>query len=284
MLAAIMAMAVVLDSHSSPDPASLVNQLGSSHYASRVSAEGELARLGRTALPALRAAKHSKDAEIRTRSVALVSRIETSMLLESTPVGLDFRDTPLTEAIERVGRQSGLGLSLADEERPMLAGRRITLRSDRPLPFWEAVDALCSAGNLHPVQGDPPSKGVLDGSLLLLDGPMTGPGPVSDSGAFRVQLSSIHYQSEIQLNQARPGLRTPGSQLVNGVDVTRQSPGTNREFYLQLVLSAEPRLSITRNGPIQVTAAVDDRGDSLLSPGGSSGFQLLREFSGLFLE
>src|SRR5258708_28053691 len=89
MLGATLALVVVVLG-CAPDPTDLVNQLGSPRYALRESAEGELARLGRAALPALRAAKDSKDPEIRTRVTALLARIENSLLLQSTPVSLDF--------------------------------------------------------------------------------------------------------------------------------------------------------------------------------------------------
>jgi hypothetical protein len=268
MLVAIMAMAVILDSHSSPDPASLVAQLGSSRYASRISAEGELARLGRSALPALRAARTSKDAEIRSRSVALVARIENSLLLESTPIGLDFEDVRLPEAIEAIGRGSGFELSLPPRERSLLADRRISVHSDGPLPFWKAIDAFCSAGKLHPALGDQPVGGLQERSLLLLDGPTAGPGRVSDYGAFRVHLTSVHYQSEIQLDQPQPSPLVRGSESANGPDGSGQQARASRDFFLQFVLSAEPRLSITRNGLVKVTA-VDDQGRSLVSPSGA---------------
>jgi hypothetical protein len=282
MLGLIMATAIVLDSRNSIDPALLVNQLGSSRYALRVSAEGELVRLGRKALPALREGKDSKDAEIRARSIALVARIENSLLLLATPVGLDFRDVPIPDALESINRETGLAVVVAPEERPTLANRRIDLKSNEPLPFWKAIDALCSAGSLHPLLGNAPTPGALDGSFLLLDGPSVGPAPVSDSGPFRVQLDSVHYQSQIQLTQARPapsagrvGLAEPSP------DPTRPLAQPTREFFLQFVLAAEPRLSITRNGPIKVTAAADDRGESLLNPTGLASFQHTAGYFGM---
>jgi hypothetical protein len=274
MFSAILAIAVLVEPGSSSDPAGLVEQLGSTRYALRVSAEGELARLGRSALPALRAARDSKDAEIRTRAISLVSRIEQDLLLQATPIGLDFRDVPLAEAIESIGRQAGPGLSLAPDERPTLAGRRITLRSHAPLPFWEAIDSLCSAGDLHPSTGDRADRGGVDGLLVLLDGPRVVPGLVSDDRAFRVVLSSVHYQSEIQL---APSVR--GSQPDASGDGVRPVDRATREFYLQLALTAEPRLAIARDGPVRVISAVDDQGRSLSSPADPGTF---RQSSGYF--
>jgi hypothetical protein len=276
MLGLILATAVVLDSRTSTDPRLLVDQLGSSRYSLRVSAEGELVRLGRESLPALRVGKNSKDAEIRTRSSALLARIENSLLLEATPIHLDFRDVPLPEAIEAINRTSGLGLALAPEERMPLADRRVSLRSNGPLPFWKAIDAFCSAGRLHPMPGSQA------GAFLFVDGATIGPAPVSDSGPFRVQLESVHYQSQIQLAQTRPApANGRGGLAETSPDPDLPNPRANREFFLQFDLTAEPRLSITRNGPIRVTAASDDRGKSLLAPTGLVSFQHTAGYFGM---
>lgn len=263
MLVAIMTMAVVLESPTSSDPASLVARLGSPHYASRIEAEEELARLGRMALPALRSAKDSKDFEMRTRAFGLLARIEGASMLEATPIGLDLRDLPLTQAVELIGRQAGMRLSLPPEERPILANRRITLRSDGPLTFWQAIDALCSAGALHPAQLEADSMDRLEASLVLRDGQAGRSGLVSDSGAFRVQLSSLFYRSEIQLGRPREMEQSKDETRTISHAINRPTGRSKREFFAQLVLSSEPRLSMSRNGPIQVMVAVDDLGHDL---------------------
>src|SRR4051794_14759330 len=97
---------VVLSSSPTPDASSLVAQLGSSRYAQRESAEVELSKLGRVALPALRAAKDSKDPEIRLRATALVTRIEKSLLVQPTSITLDIQSQPLDEAIQAINQQS----------------------------------------------------------------------------------------------------------------------------------------------------------------------------------
>lgn len=281
MLVAIVAVAVILAPQASPDPASLVDQLGSSRYAVRVSAESELIRLGRTALPSLQAARLSKDAEIRSRSVALVAKIENSLLLQLTPVAFDFKETPLPEAIEVLSRQAGSTLALAPEDRHLLAARRVNARSARPLPFWGAIDALCSAANIHPVLGDQPSKAALEGTLLFADGPMADFGPLSDSGAFRVTLASIHYQSEIRLDQPRNAPTGRAGEAESSLDASRPPSRATREFFLQLALAAEPRLSVTRNGAIKLVEAIDDRGRSLLGPPGPGSFQHTAGYHGM---
>ena len=46
----------------------------------------------------------------------------------------------------------------------------------------------------------------------------------------------------------------------DGATVTEQ-------FYAQVQVSAEPRLSLSQHGPLRIVEAVDDRGQSLLPAG-----------------
>ena len=262
MLAAILATALLLQTHPSTDPANLVAQLGSSRYAQRVAAEAELARLGRSAIPALLAAKESKDLEVRTRSAALIDQIGRALLLESSPVRLDFRDVPLTDVVESIARQSGSKLGVDPAERDELARRRLSLRSEKPLPFWSAVDAACSAGLVRPSFGEFPARAGLEGGLTLLDGPGPETPPVSDSGPFRTRVVSVHYRSEIQLDRPRPEVKS--SKVESPTDPIPLADRSAREFFLLLILAVEPRLSVTANGPIRLVEALDDRGQSLL--------------------
>ena len=95
-----------------PDPTGLIEQLGSPRFAQRESAELALGRMGRLALPALRGALDHKDPEVRTRSAAIVRRIEGGLLVEPTMLTLDFVDIPLTDALATLNRQSGLKLTM----------------------------------------------------------------------------------------------------------------------------------------------------------------------------
>ncbi len=260
MLGLILAAALVCEAPSRPGPSTLVDRLGSASYKDRSWAEAELARLGREALPALSAGKRSNDAEVRARSLALVARIENESLLQPTSIRLDFRDVPLDEALAEVNRRGGLNLSLTPEERPSLSSRRIHLDLAEPVSSWRAIDALCRAAGLHQGPEVPFASAGPGESLLLLEGPESDPGPTWDSGPFRVRLTSLHYQSEISLGAAREPLAEAS------VPTTKSNSWATREFFLQLVLSAEPRLAISRNGPIRVTTALDDRGRSLIAP------------------
>ncbi len=272
MLGPSFALAVVLGLPGSPDPTALVGQLGSDRYADRESAEMALTKLGRAALPALRVGLGAKDPEIRGRATAVVGRIERASLLQPTPITLNFRDAPLSEAIRTINRRSGLAIRLVAEDNPSWSGRRLTLQSDEPIPFWKAIDAICEAGGLHYDLGFPSTTGPGEAVFPLFDGNSPTPGRVSDSGPFRIQLASVHHQSEVVLEHLRP---TPPARSsgVTPTPETSLTPGQSRsskQLYIQLAVASEPRLSVTQNGAVKLSSAVDDRGRSLLLPDGEN--------------
>jgi hypothetical protein len=121
----------------------------------------------------------------------------------------------------------------------------------------------------------------------LFDGGPRVPGPTSDTGPFRVSLISLHYQRDVAFNQAvaiiprrnplpvRPLLPGANSPLQDG-------PAVNEQFYAQVQVSAEPRLSVSQHGPLKIVEAVDDRGQSLLpEPGNGPVTQRFSGYSGL---
>src|SRR4051794_34833224 len=112
MLAANLALVVLLGQIPATQPAALVLQLGSSRYAEREAAAGALERLGRLAIAPLRAARDSRDPEIRTRAAALINKIEGALLTEPTLVNLDFEDCPVAEVVKAFSEQTGVKLGL----------------------------------------------------------------------------------------------------------------------------------------------------------------------------
>src|SRR4051794_36713915 len=101
-----LALIVVLGQVPAADPVALVANLGSPRYAEREAATAALERMGRTALGPLRAARDSRDPEIRTRAAALVNTIEGTLLTQPTLVSLDFVDQPLPEVVKALGDQA----------------------------------------------------------------------------------------------------------------------------------------------------------------------------------
>ncbi len=267
MHGAALALVVVLGLPApTADPASLVGQLGSSRFAQREAAEAALTKLGRAALPALKGARGDKDPEVRSRASAILRRIEQTLLEQPTPVGLDFREVRLSDAVATINRKTGLALAASSDGEADWAGRRLTLVEGQPLPFWKAMDALCRAADAHYVLGGQPTLGSGDSTFPLYEGYAPPPEPVADSGPFRVHLASLHYQSEIRLDRPRRGPVARGGVAPSPDESARVGDSPARQFYLQLLVAAEPHLSITQNGAVRLSEAVDDRGRSLVVP------------------
>lgn len=269
------------------DPAALVARLGSSRYADRESAADALVRLGRPAIVPLRAARDARDPEIRTRAAALLNKIEGALLTEPTLVTLDFEDRPLPEVVKAFGGQAGIKLGLVPENSPGWANRRVTLHETAPVPFWKGIDRLCEAARLQYNLGMQASPSSREPILPLYDVVPHLPGPTSDSGPFRVSLLSLRYQHVVNYHQAVAVLPPRGGRGVLPAPVPdrARSPQADgfpieEQFYAQIQVAAEPRLSLSQDGPLKILEAVDDRGQSLLPEAGEG--NVTQRFSGYF--
>lgn len=252
-----------------PSAAELVARLGAPRFAEREAAGEALVKLGRAALPELARARESRDTELRRRAELIAARIESADILDATRVRLDIRDRPLAEAVEAIARGAGQGLrsgTAAGTARANLGWPdvRVTLLSDEPVPFWEAVDRLCAAGGVqrpYPPRADAmfPFRSPFDMTLV------TGKArpPASDTGAFRVELLRVRHQRERDYAGGAlvrfPQIRTEGSAR------DPETGALERASYgAELLVSAEPRLRIVGIGAIERAEAVDDRGRSLV--------------------
>jgi len=264
MIGANLAILLLLGQAPTSSPSDLVDQLGSPRYVEREKATEALARLGIRALPALREAHDAKDPEVRSRAAALVDKIEALALTEPTLVALNLQDRPLPEAVKAIGDQAGIKLALIPENSPAWRMKRVTLQESSPLPFWKALDRLCEAGHLQYNLGTHASPTSREPIFPLFAGGDRPSGPISDVGPFRIQLLSLHYQRDVTFAPRPRPSQTP----------ERGSRHTiSEQFFVQVQVAAEPRLSVSQNGPIRIDEAVDDRGQSLVVPSGASSAQ-----------
>jgi hypothetical protein len=271
-----------------PDPAVLVEKLGSASYAEREAAKA-LENLGSKALPPLRSALKSKDLEVRTRARALINKIEGNLLLAPTNVRLDFEEATPDEIVKSLSKQTGFEVRLGLQG-PNPGARRITLRESEPVAFWKAIDRICGAGQLgweYEVFALRGPGGQQPGLVLSYhQAPLNQPG--SSHGPFQVNVDSLSYHSQVSfgaarmLAQARVGAGVPdGAAAKNGRPVedtlrprasgaggeTRNRVAAVRMFQFQIHLrfATEPRMAILQLGPLEILEAVDDLGNSLLS-------------------
>jgi hypothetical protein len=257
------------------DPTALTAQLGSRRYAEREAASEALERLGRPALTALRAARNARDPEVRNRAFGLIQKIEDALLTQSSSVRLDFDDTPLVDVMASLSQQTGFKVALHPESLPKWKYQRVTLRQPDPLPFWNAIDQLCDAAQLQYNLSMHGTIGAREPMFSLNDGAMRTITPNSDHGPFRVSLLSVDYERHISYSSVgvgsgfRPQMGKAAARRPATVVPSRANPVTVEQCTAQLVVAAEPRLSLSQAGALQVLEAVDDRNNSLLASGHS---------------
>jgi hypothetical protein len=215
-------------------------------------------------LPALQAARQHPDLEVRARVNGLVVKIEGSLLLEPTPVRLDFEDRPIEEVISEIAQRAGIRL-VYNVRGP---SRMITLVSDRPVPFWAAIDQLCEAGGLGYAFNGPNGPNLNERALVLAPGIEGMGGRRSDHGPFRVNLIGLHYErnlvfagggSPAPFQRFAPDAPPPAPPVpsTGGQQATEQ-------FVVRLQAASEPQLSVRQVGPLKLTTATDDEGRSLV--------------------
>ena len=255
----LLVLAMLLGQAPDRDAAELVRQLGSAKYAEREAAMAALEKLGPAALPALRAAGVSKDAEVRHRAATAIATIEWRAMKGASMIRLDVVDQPLDGALERFGFPSPSRLAWHPETPEAVRRRTVTIHEPAPLPFWTAIDRLCRAGGLRYIPGSP--SGPTDTNrteFRMYLAPGTWDGPRADSGPLRLEIVGIYHSRQVNL--------IPNSELQ---PASRFGPRPKRfgereeEFYLQMRLLAEPRMLINQLGDALIAEAVDDRGHAL---------------------
>jgi hypothetical protein len=162
LLATAVALGGALALYSAPAPNAadpdriekLIKQLGSDQFAEREQATRDLEAIGAAAVPALEKAAGSADAETSSRAKGLLEKLgqaaESEKLLRPTRIRLEYRDTPVTEAVADLAKKTGFQIQLVGDT-SKLAGRTITLDTGETT-FWQAFDQFCQKAGL--VEGE----------------------------------------------------------------------------------------------------------------------------------
>ena len=265
LVVSLIVVAVGLAGDGGP-AAELVGRLGAPRFEDREAAAKALRAIGYEALPTLRAAVHSKDAEVRTRATRLLDEVRTDWLITPTRLPLDFQDRPVADIAKAINGRNGLRLTMLPPfTRTGVAPGpgRITLRSEGSVTFWEAIDQLCEAAGQTPLPADHFAGSAGEPMLFLMPrGQDAGDSPHVASGIFRVSLESLELSGE-----HRPG--------------QRGAPGRSAELSARLMFEAEPRMLAIEDGPCEWLEAVDDTGHPLVRPGrGGPGLRRYAEAGG----
>ncbi|MDR3639412.1 MAG: hypothetical protein P4L84_36765 [Isosphaeraceae bacterium] len=253
MIAATVSLSLALLVAAEPEATALVARLGAAPASEQRAVAAQIEALGPKALPALRAAKGSKDPELRRRASALLEKVETGLLIRPSLVALDFQEQPPAEVIRSIHAQTGISLVLEPPGNPAWQTVRISLKESQPLPFWEALDRIGSAGRLHHDPSFPRPADERTPILHLVEGATTF--PRSFSGPFRTNLLSVHRRHDLAFG--------PKERADDEEDEPEPEP---ERFEVVAQVFAEPQLLITLNGPPKELKARDDFDQDLVPP------------------
>ena len=182
--------------------AKLIDQLGSPKFAEREDAMKELEKIGVPALPALRKATKSNDAETRRRAEELVGKLskleETAKVLTPTTVRLVYKDTPVADAVADIAKKTGFQITLVGDT-AKLADRKVTLDTGETT-FWQALDQFCEKAGLV-------ETGVAGRSIPVDERPRPLPAgrraPAQPAPAKPAANAPVQPQAKVEVKEAK---------------------------------------------------------------------------------
>jgi hypothetical protein len=225
-----------------------IKDLGDDAFKTREIASKALIEVGHPALKGLQAAANSGDVEVRQRARLLIDRIETYEALAPSVFNLKFDDVPLPKAVEAMAKQSKIKLELIPQQGPgRLKLEQVKIKMElKDTPFWESLDKLCQAGGLAYFQNNPT---VIQ--LQATEGQPAPPVPSAYTGPFRMRITALNYY--------------------RGLNLLQQQPARSESLTATMDIVTEPHVALMTYGPAQITEAVDDEGQSLVTANLSGG-------------
>lgn len=220
----------------------LVEQLGDADYRKRDLAIQQLAAHGLKALPALKAALNHPDAEVRRRIHDLIPALETAAVLAPRRVTLKIGDRPLKEVFDALEKQTSYKVEFWGGD-----ARKTYSFDFNDVPFWQALDAICSATGMVLQQG------YGDDRIRLQH--QEGHVPfVRYDGSFRLTPTGFQHYRNIDFGLIGKG-----------------GAGNRRSETLTLTFAvfSEPRLPMLGMGEVKLDAAYDTDKNSMLLPTGN---------------
>jgi hypothetical protein len=245
-LAALLLPAVLVAAGwcQSEDVPSLVDKLGSAKFKEREAATIALDRMGKDALPQLRAALKSSEPEQRHRAAILVQRIEQRLeieqLLAPKKVRLSYKEVPVLDALDDFAVKAGVVINI-EGDRDVLHDRRLSLETGE-VTLWEAVDQLCVKAGLRECR--PP-------------GPMLRPRiELQDARPHRLPTS---YIGSLRLRAVPP----PSER---GKEITERYPPIETPTTVGFLLEVTPEPYLSWQGVValRITKALDEHDQDLV--------------------
>jgi hypothetical protein len=117
----------------------LVEQLGDGDYRKRDEAAQLLRAQGLAALPALRKALNHPDLEVRRRVQELIPAVEVAAIISPRRINYKAAGKPLTEVFNEINKQTGLKVEFWQNNPNVQRGYTFDFRD---VTFWEALDRI----------------------------------------------------------------------------------------------------------------------------------------------
>lgn len=243
----------------------LIDQLGSASFAEREEATAALDAAGEPALPGLRKAAESDDAEVRRRAGELLRKIEQRVdsehLLAPTKVKLAFKDTPIPEAVARLAKESGRSVVLQDPA-GRLRERKVTLDTGETT-FWEALDRLCAAAGLAEEEVPFAPAGVA-GTVVIPAAPGALAPPAVISKPRQLQGGPMTVLGQLTLTDGRPSAAAATRVGALRIRAAKAPAGDDSgHLTVNLTVTAESNVRCQDLFTLHVDKAVDDQGQEL---------------------
>jgi hypothetical protein len=246
-----------------PDVAALIQQLDADDWQARDAAAEQLVAKGDAVRPAMAdAAAHSASPEVRSRAAGVIAKLNQLAAERPTTITLHLTDANPREVFAAIARQAGISIRIWPDH--LWTGQfgvapKVTMDlQDRP--FWEALSEACRRS------GSRPERMGFDEDLTIMEGRGTDPlaGPRCDAGRFTLVAQSFSRQRQINYADGQ----------TNGGDM------------LSMVALLDPKLRLAHGSGVlvQLDAATDDKGNSLLPAQAATPQELMGSRGGPMLD
>ena len=221
-----------------PTTEALIRQLSSDSFRERERASALLKTRGPEALPALRKAASSGDAEVRRRIRELIPILEAVAALEPKRVTLNAPRQPLAITLKEIEKQTGYPVILDKALEKQCA---LDLKD---VPFWETLERIREKTELMV------SIQALEQGLSLQPNSARSR-LVAVMGSFRLEAIRFHEDRDVFFLE-------PGRE--------KDTAHRNNQLTLTVSVLAEPRFVLVTAGKPSVQVAVDEDKHSLIVP------------------
>jgi len=238
-----------------PSSAELVRRLGADDFDERERAAELIDKAGGAALPALRAARRSRDLELRRRANDLAERIERRedilRVLRPTRLRLNCKDVPIEKAVADFARLAGCEIQLTG---PGPWKRRVTLDTGETT-FWEALALLETAAGLtesNKVKVSVPETVMTSGRRRRI--------VYLDEGALAL---ARHYDGPLCLTDGKRPSRPSCQFGALRLEATGATVLPDNQISLTLRITPEPHLAWQGLVSLRIDSARDEHGQEL---------------------